>query len=69
MPTPVGPLFAAGNQVITKSGHRIRYWPDAHNALLQSARHPSIYVKHRAGTIRRIPGGARRSAFFDTQDR
>jgi hypothetical protein len=43
MPTPIGPLFAAGNQVVTKSGHRISYWPDAHNQLLQAARQAPIY--------------------------
>lgn len=43
MRTPVGPLFAAGDQVITKSGRRISYWPDAHNPLLQSARQAPTY--------------------------
>lgn len=43
MATPIGPLFAAGNQVITKSGHTISYWPDAHNEMLQRAGQAPIY--------------------------
>lgn len=43
MATPIGPLFAAGNQIITKSGYRVSYWPDAHNQLLQQAGLAPIY--------------------------
>lgn len=43
MPTPIGPLFAGGNQDITKSGHVISYWPDAHNELLQRSGQAPIY--------------------------
>ena len=37
MATPVGPLFAGGSRVITKSGYDVEYYADAHNSLLQQA--------------------------------
>ncbi|MBR1202159.1 MULTISPECIES: hypothetical protein [unclassified Bradyrhizobium] len=43
MVTPVGPLFAVGNQVVTKSGWRISYWVDAHNQQLQAAGQAPVY--------------------------
>ena len=43
MPVPIGPLFAGGNQDITKSGYVISYWPDAHNDLLQRAGQAPVY--------------------------
>jgi hypothetical protein len=43
MATPVGPLFAVGNQVVTKSGYRISYWVDAHNQELQRAGQAPVY--------------------------
>ena len=43
MPVPIGPLFAGGNQDITKSGYVISYWPDAHNDLLQRAGQAAVY--------------------------
>jgi hypothetical protein len=43
MPTPVGPLFAAGTTEITKSGYKISFLPDAHNDELQRAGQPPIY--------------------------
>lgn len=43
MPVPIGPLFAGGNQDITKDGYVVSYWPDAHNDLLQRAGLPPVY--------------------------
>jgi hypothetical protein len=43
MATHVGPLFAAGSQVVTKSGYEINYWVDAHNQDLQRAGQAPVY--------------------------
>lgn len=43
MVTPVGPLFAAGQTDITKSGYKITFLPDAHNDELQRAGLPAQY--------------------------
>src|SRR5215470_6567052 len=43
MATPVGPLFAVSNQVVTKSGYRISYWVDAHNQEMQRAGQAPVY--------------------------
>jgi len=43
MVTPIGPLFAGGNQLVTKSGYRINYWTDAHNIELQRTGQSPVY--------------------------
>jgi hypothetical protein len=43
MATPVGPLFAAGSEVVTTSGYRISYWVDAHNQELQRAGQAPVF--------------------------
>jgi hypothetical protein len=40
---PVGPIYAAGDEIITKSGYTIAYLPDLHNDELQRAGKPPVY--------------------------
>jgi hypothetical protein len=40
---PVGPIFAAGDEIITSSGYTIAYLPDLHNDELQRAGKPPVY--------------------------
>ena len=40
---PVGPIYAAGDEIITNSGYTIAYLPDLHNDELQRAGKPPVY--------------------------
>jgi hypothetical protein len=40
---PVGPIFAAGDEIITRDGYLITYLPDLHNDELQRAGKPPVY--------------------------
>jgi len=40
---PVGPIFAAGDEIITKQGYVVSYLPDLHNDELQRAGKPPVY--------------------------
>ena len=40
---PVGPIFAAGDEIITSRGYTIAYLPDLHNDELQRAGKPPVY--------------------------
>jgi hypothetical protein len=40
---PVGPIFAAGDEIITRDGYIITYLPDLHNDELQRAGKPPVY--------------------------
>jgi hypothetical protein len=43
MVNPVGPIYAAGFQQITKGGYTLLYLPDLHNDDLQRSGQPSVY--------------------------
>jgi hypothetical protein len=40
---PVGPIYAADDEIITSSGYTIAYLPDLHNDELQQVEKPPVY--------------------------